>query len=486
MPALASFAVAVGFLYAWLVTAGNPADPPESTKYYDMLADAFAAGQLHLRLAPDPRLVQSPNPYDPAQLPRIPECKPGLVESCHLWDASYYQGRYYLYWGPAPAVALAILKTTLGLSVEDNVIAMMAAVSLFALTTGCILTLWRRFFGAHPQWLLAPGVVMAAMAYPLPWVLDAPRIYEAAILLGASLLMAGLLEAIPVLAGESTSPGRIATSSALWGLAFATRAVLALPIAVLCAAVAWRQLRPQRAVPAAHRLVRLALLAIPVGAVAGVIGLYNMARFADPLEFGWRFAIGPPQVQAGGAAQAFSPARIPVNLYYYLLSPVELVNETPFVKPVVAGWSVGPWDVPRPAEFYGEYVSGLVFAAPFFLFSSLLVRWLVCAGADCSETSGPGGPPAGLAHPEVLRFVAVALTLAALAAFLPILTVYAVTARYLLDVSPLLTLIASLGAWTAYDSLRSRIGRIAAGAVIASAAVVSAVVSYLLALTGNW
>src|SRR6187455_485414 len=80
--------------YLWLVTLGLWTDFPPSTNYYDLQANAFLHGQLALEVEPDPALLALENPYEPADRENIPV----------LWDATLYQGKYYLYWGPVPAV----------------------------------------------------------------------------------------------------------------------------------------------------------------------------------------------------------------------------------------------------------------------------------------------------------------------------------------------------------------------------------------------
>jgi hypothetical protein len=63
--------------------------------FHNLLTEAFLAGQLHLTIPPDLRLLALPDPYDPvANAPyRLPE-------------ASLYRGKYYFYWGPAPVLLL--------------------------------------------------------------------------------------------------------------------------------------------------------------------------------------------------------------------------------------------------------------------------------------------------------------------------------------------------------------------------------------------
>ena len=65
---------------------------------YIELGDALLEGRLSLIAEPSQALLSLPDPYDPLQ-----------NEGLRLHDASLYKGRYYLYFGPAPAVMAFIL-----------------------------------------------------------------------------------------------------------------------------------------------------------------------------------------------------------------------------------------------------------------------------------------------------------------------------------------------------------------------------------------
>ena len=64
------------------------------------LATAFEHGSFSLEAKPNPALLALPDPYDPSARAGINYPK----------DFSLYKGRYYLYFGPVPALILAIFK----------------------------------------------------------------------------------------------------------------------------------------------------------------------------------------------------------------------------------------------------------------------------------------------------------------------------------------------------------------------------------------
>lgn len=483
-PALSLILAAIFSLYLWLVTAGQWTKPlPQTTFFYDMLADAFVSGQTFLKQAPDPRLAELTNPYDPAERAEIPRCTRAVISGCYLFDASYFDGKYYLYWGPAPAALLAVLKLGGVGEVGDATIALIAAGALFTLLTLCLGQLWKRYFSQLPGWILAPPLILAGLAYPLPWVLDAPHIYEAAILLAAAFLVAGFSLAIPVLTSDHHTPGRLAFAALFWSLSFGSRVVLAFPVAILVGAVTWRLVRPCSAAPRPRQMWKsLLALAIPLALSTTLIGMYNFARFSNPLETGWRFQLGGGGAQAAGLQAVFKLGNIPANTYNYLFAGVSFSEAFPFIEPVPATLTVGPIQIPHPGPLHGEYVTGLFVTTPFVLFACYFSWWSACSSGGLPETHGRALPSAAT-DPPVLQNLTLPLVLASIAAFLPILSVHFVTGRYLLDASPLLTILSSLGAWTAYRSgSRTSATQLFVGSAIVATVAVSGVVSVLLAL----
>jgi hypothetical protein len=80
---------AVLVVYLWCVSVGLWITWPKSSVYYDLLGTAFSHGQIALEVAPPPELLKLDDPYNPENRWDIPV----------LWDMSYYNGKYYLYWG---------------------------------------------------------------------------------------------------------------------------------------------------------------------------------------------------------------------------------------------------------------------------------------------------------------------------------------------------------------------------------------------------
>src|SRR5512140_1541003 len=89
--------------YAFFLPAGKWTNAPETTRYYDDLGAAFRAGRLDLNIQPSAGLKTLANPYDPSVRNADPALR-AFVDT--VWDLTYHQGRFYVYWGPAPGLLL--------------------------------------------------------------------------------------------------------------------------------------------------------------------------------------------------------------------------------------------------------------------------------------------------------------------------------------------------------------------------------------------
>ena len=90
---------AIEISYVAIISAGAFTTWPTWNNNYDLLAEGFRSGHLYMTVPPRPELLAKADPFNPAW------------RSLWFWDASLHDGHYYLYWGPFPAVVLALFKT---------------------------------------------------------------------------------------------------------------------------------------------------------------------------------------------------------------------------------------------------------------------------------------------------------------------------------------------------------------------------------------
>jgi len=413
-------------VYGWLISAGRWTDWPPSKAYYDMLANGFAHGQLHLLEQPSQALLALDNPYDLEQREGVP----------YLWDVSLYGGRYYLYWGPVPALLLVPFKLAGAGPIHDGYLVLGFASGALVFAVLLMLDIWRRFYRHLAWWTPLPAVLACGLANPLPWLLTRPEIYEAAVAGGAFFLLGGLYWAFSGLRPERVIAWRLCLAGLFLGLAVGTRSSLALAAAFLGLVIL---LAIGAGVGGSTRtkLRYAGVFAIPLIMVAFSLGAYNYARFDNALELGHRYQLGRPK-ELSGAAATFSARYFVLNSYNYLLNPPNTLSVFPYVKPDTGRVALPFPGLTRPPSYRVERVTGLVYSAPFVLFALMSLSALF---RHPDSSNGVTGGRWGL------RIGILALVGACMLAALPLLVLRANTARHMADVVPMLIVLSAIGFW---------------------------------------
>src|SRR6188768_1476291 len=265
-------------VYVYFASAGGMRNWPVYGIYLDLQADAFRLGHLYVPLEPARELVQAADPYDRVNI--------------RYWalDLSYFRGRYYVYWGPLPALLQAAVKALLGIThvVGDQYIGLYSA-CLATLGGGLIIErMARRLFGSVPKFVVVFGILAFAFANPMLHNVTTAGTYQSAILAGQAFLIPGVLFAFDAVWHAGTSSARryrLWLAGLCWGLALGSR-VTVLPavaflIAITALAEGWL---------AERRWLRTFVNALCLGVPVAVTGLallwYNQLRFGNPMEFG--------------------------------------------------------------------------------------------------------------------------------------------------------------------------------------------------------
>jgi hypothetical protein len=419
----------VGAFYFW--TAGSSPDPGRS--YHSYLAESFAKGETSLPIEPAPELARLEDPYDPAQ-----------NEPYRQHDASYYEGSYYLYFGPTPAALLFLPVRALGGDLGDRVAGPLLATGGFAAAAVLLLFLVGRFVpGTATGWRLV-AVAGLGLCNVVPFMLRRPEVYETAIAAGYFLLMlAVMLLVIAALRDRPSLPLAVAGSLVL-GLAVGARANMALAAPILIWAW-WRIAGPRATWRGRGRRLATAAVAVaaPFAACLALLVLYNIVRFGSPTEFGVSYQL--TSLSNAREADYFSLARFVPGLWFYFLQPPHFALDFPFItlRPEYPGT--------LPDGFYVEPVAGILVVSP-------LLAMLAAVPAMAWWARDP----------ESRRLAEVSAVLVAVAILLPLpslLSFGGATERYEVDFLTLLLIPATV-AWL-WLAARLRGRRLVRGAVLA-------------------
>ncbi|HLF37732.1 MAG TPA: hypothetical protein VI520_07345 [Anaerolineales bacterium] len=475
---LALFFLTTIFIYLGLATVWNWPRWPKSTYRYDSLAEAFAKGNVALSIQPSPALADLDNPYDPA-------AREGIQV---ISDLSYFDGRYYMYWGPTPAALSAVWLLAGGSPISDALIVFLSISVMFVFSALLVLDLQRKYFPNMPPWLVAGSLVLVATAHPALWTLNSPSIYTAAISSGQAFFVGGLYFMLTTLNAPPTAPWRHVACGTFWALAIGSRLTLLVTVGPLVLVVIALRLRAMLGSRSGKQeLYQIGALLMPLALGGILLGAYNFARFGDALESGFRYQIVEnDQGEAMRQGLVFNPRFLIPNLLHYLATPIRLGPEFPFVRP---RWEAYPpfasflarFKIPQ--EHSVQDAAGLIFVTPALLLGGpLLMSALSCpSGAGQNPLNGRGVMSASL----TLRHFVLVLLLSGLTLTLPILAYRVSSIRFLMELSPVMAVFASLGAFFLYQNTRSLPSRrLAVISLITSAIALSALIGFLLALNG--
>jgi hypothetical protein len=357
--------VLVSLSYLWFVSVGTWVRWPGTSAYQDMQAEAFLHGQTHLLLEPPPGLLALKDPYDP-------EMRAGLP---YLWDASLYQDRYYLYWGPVPALLLVPVKAVFDVRVRDNVLVFVFSLGTIFWGARLIIRSWRDLFQEIPGWAVVGAVLSLGWANPAPWTLSSTGVYEAVIVGGQFFLLMGVNALYSFLALGRGRVRDFIWAGVSFSMAVATRFTLVAAAGAVTAIVLLRLFAARNLHVRAEKVALGASFLLPLVLAAVGLGIYNYSRFGSPFELGHRYQLTSLDLMAGDVV-SMSIRNVPPNLYNYLINPVRRLAVFPYIKPHWGGFHMSVLRIPFPPGYYSRQIAGVLLVAPFSLFA-LGLAWRV-------------------------------------------------------------------------------------------------------------
>lgn len=426
--------LAVGVVYEFLASCGTLTRWPVYNIYFDLLAEGFRRGHLSIAASPSSELLSKANPYDSS------------YQNLWLFDVSLYRGKYYLYWGPVPAIVQALAKSILRIHglVGDQylVFGFFFGAAVFG---ALILNRMARLLDV-PRTLLALGILAFAFSNPAPYLVGNAGVYQAAVGAGQACLLGGVAIAFyAVWHAESgrTPRLRLMLAGVAWALALASRVSLAPAIALLMittlVTTSFSGSRNWK------RFVGDAVfLGLPVALGSLALLLYNKARFDSWFEFG-------TGTQLTLYPFRFSAKYLATNAYSYLLKPYETSCRFPFV---LEYWDVAAAGIPHSMKIPDGYllrepIVGLLRVVPCAWLLPIpvaLTFWrasIKVFGRGDSKQDGPDGCPF-----RVYAWCTVSFAIVGTATAVAQMGLYMATMRYLADVTSGLVLLGILGAWT--------------------------------------
>jgi hypothetical protein len=414
---------------------------PIQMLFYDQLADGMRQGNLYLPNGPHPQLIAQPNPYDPINM--------------HWWnlDATYYKGRYYIYWGPFPAIIQLLGKKALGIqrTVGDQYLVFLFFSLMAVFSVPLVDRMARRLSSGIPPWLIGLCVLGLGLANPVTFLLASAGVYQAAIAGGQAFLFLGIIFAFDAVWETAHGERRTAwllLAGIAWSMAIASRLSIILAVApivlitLVCTCVT-EELRYRRFI------LDGLWVGTPIFLTILALLLYNKVRFDEWFEFGIKYQLSAFPYRA-------DKSYILPNIDAYLFRAPLLECNFPYLYATLENGS-GPilnalGKMPK-GYFMREPTIGLLYVVPLVYAGpiALVAAWRrlgpgLFAGADAAQAGESRQRRA------YIWFV-VAMLLAALGPGYLDATIYTATMRYQSDFANGLILLSILGIFTWYGQL---------------------------------
>jgi hypothetical protein len=403
-----------------------------------------------------------PNPYDPA-------ARSGVDFPL---DFSLYRGRFYLYFGPTPALILAAVKAIRPFQIGDQYVVFAAVYGIFLLESLLLTRIWRRFFAGVRLWAFPVALLAIGLTSPFTWILAVPKIYGAAITTGQFFFLGGLLAAFIALDG-ALSPNRVLVLAGVClAAAVSSRITQIVPAGFLATMVLIGIINNYSRSGMRTESMRATLaFALPLALGAAGLGWYNWARFGNVFETGISYQLtGVPLRQIGPGV--YSPAFILQNLYIYLFNAPELKFAFPYLRPMHGPLSSILTGFPLPKIYFSQEITGVFYSAP------LVVLALTASKGPIRDV--------GDDYQRSAQWLTAALWGSFFSGFGLCLLFFWSSERYFGDFLPALLLLAAMGFWQlCRPSTRARVPHMLGICLAIGLMVASVCVSSLLALSIN-
>ena len=439
---------AVGRFYVWTAAPKLAEFMGENARssYYNLLVSGMLKGQLSLDVPPNPFLDALEDPYKPANR---------VGHGMH--DASYYKGKFYIYFGVTPVIVLFLpFRLLTGTYLAENYAVVIFAIVGLLAAWALLRSVIRKQFQATPTWVEVVAVLALGLGNMVPMLLRRPHMWEIPISCSYALFMVTLY--LVWQAVNRPKPlGWIAAASLTMGLAIGARPVYLLAAVILLVPLIESAVRIGRAFWKSRAWKQQVFAALgPIVAVGFGLCVYNYLRFESPFEFGQAYQFSGAEE---GKLDHFSLRYIPFNAWIYLFSTPGLTWYFPFLTVISSP--------PVPAGQFGmENPYGMLPGMPWVLFaiatfafsfraSTPLMRW--CLGA----------------------FAANLLTVGLVFCF------GGTTGRYQVDFTPTFVLLAAIGVAWLYQRSTRRVCKFAIVGAATLLAVWSALFNVLISMQHN-
>ncbi len=297
-------------------------------KQYNQLAEAFINGQLHLDIVPPDFLAQMDNPYDYAAR----DAAAKAANSTYYWDAAYFEGHYYVYFGVLPVILFYLpFKLIMGeAAVLPNRAVIQICLALFVVAAFALIKkIIEKYFRPEriPYAIYIILSLIFVNASGAVFIAKRPDFYSIPIILSLALVCFGLYFWL----SSTDDPSRIHPWKAFFGsLCMASVAACRpqfLLVSVMAIVIFWDAVFKHRTLFSKKSILPTVAICLPYAIVAIPLMWYNYARFGSPFDFGQNYNLTTNDMTGRGIRFE----RVGLAFFTYFLQPPNITATFPFV-----------------------------------------------------------------------------------------------------------------------------------------------------------
>lgn len=286
---------------------------------YQDLAHSLDAGTVTLQREIDPRLLEKENPYDTIALE---------AEQIYFhMDCAFYNGEYYVYFGPVPEFLLFFPYYKLTGKDLPNYVAFYSFYMMFIIGVFGLLWETAHKFTKKLPFCLYLLLCTAVCFFPnYVFMAGRPDLYNIPIMAGTAFTICGIWLWMRGLAINKGRGAYYLLGSLCMALVAGCRPQLLLYSAVAIPFFFYETIR-ERNLFSKKGLKDTLYLVIPYVLVACFVFWYNAARFGNGFDFGATYSLTTNDMNTRG----FNLSRLAHGLFSYLFQPAVIDSSYPFL-----------------------------------------------------------------------------------------------------------------------------------------------------------
>lgn len=291
---------------------------PLSDRIYNEYVSSIMNGKITLNAKPSEELEQLENPYDITQRQEIK----------YKWDAAYYNGSYYIYFGILPALILFIpLKVLFGYTIPIFIGVLVFSIGIIINLVKSIKLIYKMWFNKLNFSYLILAVIGIISGSLIFWINRRPETYELVLSAGVFFITLGFYSMFKAIENrEQISYKYLCIAAISFSLAVACRPNLLL--ISLCFIPIIIEVLKKSSNSKKNIVKTLCVIGIPYLIVGISLMIFNYIRFDSPFEFGANYQLTVNDMKN----LKFRWLTIPVGLYTQLLKLPVTKNIYPFFE----------------------------------------------------------------------------------------------------------------------------------------------------------